>query len=647
MRNSYYGLCVVLSVAGCTSANPNYQPPDAAVPGHDLTRVEGTKGKDYKIDRGKDVGRRDLAKDTLRPYDIAPWPDSVPWQCKGASDCDDKLSCTIDTCNAQKQCEHKIKASSCVIYLACYADGELNPLNSCEHCDSTSDPSSWTTASDGDSCDVDGLGCTQDVCKTGVCEHPLWPNTCLIDGACYNANATNPKQVCEACIPSTSTWSFSTRADNASCTSDGLSCTVDVCKGGVCTHDLGAGCLINGVCYNESQVVGNDTCTECVPSKSKTASTFIAGKGCASSGSTGLGAMCLQGKCMSWQETFFEASTGAPSATTTTILNGVDYVPSAKEVWAVGQYSSSLGSGGVLVPLSPSATKPLTTTAALNAISYRLAVGESGQAYYHDGTKWAPESAIETALDGANRLAVWGASASGADTFFIAGAQTNTYPAVVACAQGMSGFTCTDHTFSTNIQIGGIFGTLTGTGGQGPLWAARFGTNAPEDIYYNMGSGTTWTTSGPEGCLDTSGGSTPCSNTSNDARHMYGGSGSDIWIVGTTGMILHYNGVTWAKASPPSSATNYSLDAVYSSPADNLVTIPAHRDVTGGRAVVLYNYNSDLNRWFGPITVVQTAYAWSDGINDIGGQGYTNLWMVGQRTAGIPSRTQGWILQLK
>jgi hypothetical protein len=570
-----------LVLAGCTVSNPGYQPPDGHGPGKDLGRVEGTSSADLgKLDIGV---KRDRTRD-VRPFDVAPWPDSMPWQCKGPADCDDKLDCTVDTCNGLKQCEH-LQA----------------------------------------------------------------PNTCLINGACYNANASNAAQSCEACVPGTSTSSFTARGDNVPCASDGLACTADVCKSGACTHGLSTGCLINGACYAESQTVGGDVCYECVSSKSKTSSTFVAGKACASS--SGAGAMCLQSKCMSWQETLFEAPSPLPILMTT-VLHGVDYIPAAKEVWAVGEYSApGLGAGGVLVPLTPAATKALTTLTRLRAISYRLAVGDGGQAHYHDGTKWTPESSIQTALNGADRVAVWGSSVSAADTFYLAGLQTSPgagAPGVLACTQAATGFACTEHdAFPQNTLLGGIFGTVTGTGGQGPLWAARFGANSPEDIYFNIGSGTSWTTNGPEGCLDTSGGTTPCSSTSSDVRHMFGSSGADIWVVGTTGMVLRYDGLKWSKAGPPSSATNYTLDAVYSSPADKLVTIPAHRDLGTGRVVALYNYNSDLNRWFGPIVLAQTVGSWSDEVRDIGGQGASNLWMVGQRQAGLPPRTQGWILQLK
>jgi hypothetical protein len=56
------------------------------------------------------------------------------------------------------------------------------------------------------------------------------------------------------------------------------------------------------------------------------------------------------------------------------------------------------------------------------------------------------------------------------------------------------------------------------------------------------------------------------------------------------------------------------------------------------------------DRWFGPITLRQySSYTRVDRIFDVGGNGYSNLWMVGQRRSGSGGslRTRGWIIQLQ
>ena len=131
---------------------------------------------------------------------------------------------------------------------------------------------------------------------------------------------------------------------------------------------------------------------------------------------------------------------------------------------------------------------------------------------------------------------------------------------------------------------------------------------------------------------------------------MFGSGGGDVWVVGTIGTILRYDGLKWTKISTnvASNLSYYSLDAGYTSPADKLVIIAAHRDGTGGRYVSVYTYNSDLFRWFGPITIVSPANNnFTDEVRDVGGQSLADLYMVGTRVSGSPLRPQGWILQLK
>ncbi|MEM7604983.1 MAG: hypothetical protein AAF411_06460 [Myxococcota bacterium] len=114
---------------------------------------------------------------------------------------------------------------------------------------------------DGDPCDLDGDGCTREVCRDGVCvesdpvdcddgdsctidrcvstssatfecRNESSDRSCLIEGMCFADGSANPDNACELCDvgANMSDWSASV----ASC-DDGDACTLDdVCTDGVC-----------------------------------------------------------------------------------------------------------------------------------------------------------------------------------------------------------------------------------------------------------------------------------------------------------------------------------------------------------------------------------------------------------------------------
>lgn len=49
----------------------------------------------------------------------------------------------------------------------------------------------------------DGLSCATGVCDdaTGACDYALEPETCLIDGECYDAGDQNRADACQSCDP--------------------------------------------------------------------------------------------------------------------------------------------------------------------------------------------------------------------------------------------------------------------------------------------------------------------------------------------------------------------------------------------------------------------------------------------------------------
>ncbi|HVU05163.1 MAG TPA: hypothetical protein VHE30_25615 [Polyangiaceae bacterium] len=144
-------------------------------------------------------------------------------------------------------------------------------------------------------CAADALSCTTAVCSAGACTQQLSTGSCLIAGACYATGTPNPSDGCSTCVPATSTTTWTPKTDGAACTSDGLSCTVDACSGGTCTHALSASsCLVAGACYASGALNPGNSCEKCSPTDSQSAFTPIsscngAGGAAGSGGATGSG----------------------------------------------------------------------------------------------------------------------------------------------------------------------------------------------------------------------------------------------------------------------------------------------------------------------------------------------------------------------
>jgi hypothetical protein len=106
--------------------------------------------------------------------------------CGGGTDydCDDGLPCTTDICNDDiDECENTLDEGYCLIEEACYGEGEFNPENDCEECNTGSSTQEWSFRPEGAECD-DGNPCTyDDTCDgAGNCEGILDPNcndTCV------------------------------------------------------------------------------------------------------------------------------------------------------------------------------------------------------------------------------------------------------------------------------------------------------------------------------------------------------------------------------------------------------------------------------------------------------------------------------------
>lgn len=244
--------------------------------------------------------------------------------------CDDKLSCTVDTCLGPSTCEHAPKPGFCALTATsssssdggtggadpvtkCFRDGDRHPDDQCKICrhsttgDGEGSPpgTSWADAnglscddnyacSKDDQCDNglcrgtdyaaqcnDNLPCTHDGCdgKGGCLKHELRPGWCLIGGQCYMNDTSNPANNCSKCDTSKSTSSW---------TSIGNGCTIDGnCYSSGDKNPVGCGqcdpssstskwtikstscCLIGGSSY-QSGAKDPTGCYTCDPSTSKT-----------------------------------------------------------------------------------------------------------------------------------------------------------------------------------------------------------------------------------------------------------------------------------------------------------------------------------------------------------------------------------------
>ncbi|MFQ5406687.1 MAG: hypothetical protein ACE5DI_06045, partial [Candidatus Micrarchaeia archaeon] len=164
--------------------------------------------------------------------------------------CDDGNECTSDVCGGGScigtnllegtscsvgYCEDG-SCRTCFIGGEVYANGELNPSNACQRCDS-SNPTSWTNLADGSNC-----GGTPGKCCAGVCDSDGLTTNDVLHGDCRNG---------PMCV-GVGQWGFFRLAEGTPCSVNGF-----------CEDNGGNGCVepacfFNGEVYAASEEVSRD-----------------------------------------------------------------------------------------------------------------------------------------------------------------------------------------------------------------------------------------------------------------------------------------------------------------------------------------------------------------------------------------------------
>ncbi len=173
--------------------------------------------------------------------------------CTVTADCDDKDSCTLETCLPDGTCKHD------PIFACCATLGDCEDGSDCTTDACTNGKCTWTPK--GVCCTADkecndGKPCTQDLCSGGVCLHPPAVNCCLNDGECTDGN-DDSTDACKA-GKCTHVWKGLATAcpGGQGCTSN--ACAVGTCSDEFCSYSAPGKML--GCCSGDSQCAKNVAC---------------------------------------------------------------------------------------------------------------------------------------------------------------------------------------------------------------------------------------------------------------------------------------------------------------------------------------------------------------------------------------------------
>jgi Collagenase NC10 and Endostatin len=195
--------------------------------------------------------------------------DSDCVNCKGNAECDDKLSCTADSCsggvckNTATNEGQTCTDNACVTTPTCVAGKCTGPTKTCPPPSNTCKAAACNPASgcytknvpDGSTCS-DGDPCTtQEACKSGSCVDPSASSSCYISSTCYDDNYAPDS--CRSCDVSSSTSSWTLASGycyiNGTCRASGYkpnACRICTPSSSTTSYALVSGyCYISGKCY--------------------------------------------------------------------------------------------------------------------------------------------------------------------------------------------------------------------------------------------------------------------------------------------------------------------------------------------------------------------------------------------------------------
>lgn len=313
--------------------------------------------------------------------------------CKTDANCDDKNSCTNDSCLPNGNCENlavangqscddnnactqsdSCQAGKCVGFdpISCSA---LDDCHSIGVCDPKTGNCSNPPKSDGTNCD-DQNACTQlDSCQAGVCigSNPI---TCTALDQCHNVGT---------CNTSTGICSNPNKTNGTSC-NDSNSCTqTDTCQSGICTGSNPVTCTALDNCHN----VGTcNTSTGICTNPIKTDGTNCSnGLFCDGAETCQSGVCTDQADPCTASETCNESTDTCASDTTSLTCLGISYScamnsSGALRCFGINAYGQ-IGNNSTSNQLNPVTVSGLTSGVVSCGIRYRhsCAVRSTGQAY--------------------------------------------------------------------------------------------------------------------------------------------------------------------------------------------------------------------------------------------------------------------------
>jgi len=161
--------------------------------------------------------------------------------CQGLSySCSDGRYCTLDVCDGQGGCDHALVEGTCLIDGTCLNQGQVNPANRCQVCDSET-PYAWTAGPDHVSCE-DGNPCTLgDECISGTCASGI-PRNCEDGNPCTNDRCDSSIGSGDPCVHED--------ALNTSCNDQDLCSYNDVCQAGGLCQGTTFTCVPIASCYH-------------------------------------------------------------------------------------------------------------------------------------------------------------------------------------------------------------------------------------------------------------------------------------------------------------------------------------------------------------------------------------------------------------